>query len=188
MRLIPIDTPELLRLAASWLAEKENHQWLDAGDGRQLQSPEWLKVATQRGAHVLRAFTADVDDAPIGIVGLSSISRRFNTATIWVVLGEKRYARQGYASRAFGKMLTLGFTELGLHAINTWTVEHNPSTRLVEQNGFRPVGRQRECHCIDGRRYDRLLFDLLASEHKPHEAVEVVAQSFAAGGILHPAP
>jgi RimJ/RimL family protein N-acetyltransferase len=177
VKLISIDTPELLQLVAGWLAQKENYQWLDAGDGRQLRSPEWLKVATQRGTHVLRLFTSDVDDAPIGVVGLGSINRIFKTAAIWVVLGDKRYARQGYATRAFARMLTLGFAQLGLHAISTWTVEHNPSIHVVLRNGFRPIGRQRQCHYIDGRACDRLLFDLLATEHHESDMPDIPGHS-----------
>jgi RimJ/RimL family protein N-acetyltransferase len=63
-------------------------------------------------------------------------------------------------------MLTVGFVELGLRAIHTWVVEGNPSIRVIERMRFRPVGRQRQCHYIDGRSYDRLWFDLLASEHE----------------------
>jgi RimJ/RimL family protein N-acetyltransferase len=166
MKLIPLDRPELIQLVAGWLARKENNQWLDFGDGRQHLSPEWLKVAMQRGTLVLRIFTADDDDAPIGVVGLNGVNAAFKTATFWVVLGDKSYAGRGYASRATARMLTLGFEELGLHAINTWIVEHNPSVKVAANVRFRPIGRQRQCHYIDGRPYDRLWFDLLASEHK----------------------
>src|SRR5437879_11601766 len=99
MKLLPLDSPERIHLVASWLAQKENYQWLDFGDGRQLVSPEWLTIATQRGTHVFRLFTSDVDDAPIGVVGLSNVNRHFKTATLWVVLGDKSYAGRGYASR-----------------------------------------------------------------------------------------
>lgn len=166
MQLKPLDSPELIQLVADWLARKENYQWLDFGDGRQLVSPEWLKIAMQRGTYVLRVFTSDLDDAPIGVVGLSNVNPHFKTANIWVVLGEKSHAGQGYASRATSKMLTLGFVELGFRAIHTWIVEHNPSTHVAKRVGFRPMGRQRQCHYIDGRAYDRLWFDLLASEHE----------------------
>lgn len=151
---------------SGWLSQKDNYQWLDFGDGRQLVSPEWLKIGMQRGRHVLRVFTSDVDDAPVGVVGLSSVNPYFKTATLWVVLGDKSYAGRGYASRAVSRMLTLGFSELGLRSINTWIVEHNPSIRVAERVRFRPMGRQRQCHQIDGRPYDRLWFDLLASEHQ----------------------
>lgn len=166
MQLKSPDSPALFQLAATWLSLKENYQWLDFGDGRQLVSAEWLKIATQRGSYVLRLFTSDFDDTPIGVVGLSNVNPHFKTANVWVVLGDRSYAGQGYASRATSKMLTIGFRELGLNAIHTWIVEHNPSIHVAERVKFRPIGRQRQCHYIDGRAYDRLWFDLLASEHE----------------------
>ena len=171
MQLKPLDTPALLHLATDWLSRKENYQWLDFGDGRQLVSAEWLKIAMQRGSSVVRAFTSDDSDEPIGIVGLTNVNPHFKTANIWVVLGERAYAGQGYASRATSRMLTLGFRELGLQAIHTWIVEHNPSIHVAKRVKFRPIGRQRQCHYIDGRAYDRLWFDLLASEHEEIEDV-----------------
>ena len=152
MKLLPLDSPERIHLVASWLAQKENYQWLDFGDGRQLVSPEWLTIATQRGTHVFRLFTSDVDDAPIGVVGLSNVNRHFKTATLWVVLGDKSYAGRGYASRATSQMLTLGFLELGLHAINTWIVEHNPSVRVAANVGDFNRGASHERHQREPRR------------------------------------
>lgn len=171
MQLKPVDTPDLLRLVIGWLAQKENYQWLDFGDGRQLVSAEWLKIAMQRRSYVLRVFTSDGDDTPIGVVGLSNLNPHFKTANIWVVLGDRSHAGRGYASRATSRMLTLGFTELGLGSIHTWIVEHNPSIHVARRVNFRPIGRQRQCHFIDGRAYDRLWFDLLASEHEEIEDV-----------------
>ncbi|HEY7501140.1 MAG TPA: GNAT family protein [Vicinamibacterales bacterium] len=165
MQLLPLDSPERIRLVAGWLALKENYQWLDFGDGRQHVSPEWLKVAMQRGSYVIRIFTADDDETPIGVVGLSNINPHFKTANIWVVLGDKSHSGRGYASRATSAMLTHGFTDLGLASIHTWIVEHNPSIHVAARVGFRPIGRQRKCHYIDGRAYDRLWFDLLPFEH-----------------------
>jgi RimJ/RimL family protein N-acetyltransferase len=166
MQLLPVDSPERLQLVAHWLAQKENFQWLDFGDGRQLVSPEWLKIAMQRGSYVLRLFTGDASDTPIGVVGLGNINPHFKTANIWVVVGDKSYLARGHATRASSKMLTLGFKELGLHSIHTWIVEHNPSLRMTRRLNFRLIGRQRQCHAIDGHIYDRLWFDVLSSEHQ----------------------
>jgi RimJ/RimL family protein N-acetyltransferase len=176
MQLKPLDSPELIRLVADWLGRKENYQWLDFGEGRQLLTPEWLKIMTQRDSRVLRVYTSD-DGKPIGVVGLEDVNRTFKTARIWVVAGEKAYGARGYATRATSKMLTLAFRELGLHAVNTWLVENNPSIHVAERVKFKPIGRQRQCHYIDGRVYDRLWFDILASEHTeiadPAPAVDV---------------
>ena len=166
MKLIPLDRPELLTLVADWLARKDNYQWLDFGNGRQTLTPECLDIAMQRGTDVLKLFTSAVDDTPIGVVGLSGVNQRSKTATLWVVLGDKSHSGRGYGSQAVSKMLTLGFDTLGLHAINAWIVEHSPSVRVANRVKFRPTGRQRQCHYIDDRVYDRLWFDLLASEHE----------------------
>ncbi|HEV8702653.1 MAG TPA: GNAT family protein [Candidatus Polarisedimenticolia bacterium] len=166
MKLLPLDSPELIRLVASWMSSKENYQWLDFGNGRQILTPEWLKIATQRDSEVLRVFTGEDDRTPVGVVGLTGVDRAFGTARIWVVAGDKSFRARGHATRAAGRLLTLGFRELGLGAINTWIVESNPSARIAARLGFQPIGRQRQCHVIDGRPHDRLWFDILASEHK----------------------
>jgi RimJ/RimL family protein N-acetyltransferase len=165
MQLLPLDSPERIQLVAHWLAQKENYQWLDFGDGRQLVSPEWLKIAMQRGIYVLRLFTSDTSETPIGVVGFSNINPHFKTAIIWVVVGDKSYAARGHATRAASEMLTVGFGELGLRVVQTWIAEGNQSARMAKRLKFRLIGRQRQCHYVDGRAYDRLWFDLLASEH-----------------------
>ncbi len=165
VRLKPLDSPELVQTVAGWLAQKENYQWLQFGDGRQILTPELLKIMVQRDSHVLRVYASD-EDVPLGVIGLDEVNRNFKTARIWVVAGEKSLRFRGHATEAVSKMLTFAFRDLGLRSINTWIVEHNPSVRVAERNNFKLIGRQRQCHTIDGRVYDRLLFDLLASEHK----------------------
>jgi len=166
MKLLALDRPEFFELVAGWLARKENRQWLDFGNGRQPITPTLLKIMAQRETHFMRVYTSDRDDVPVGILGLNSIDLTFKTATFWGASGDKSFCNRGYSNFGSSKFLTLGFRDLGLHAINTWAVEHNPSVRIIERLGFRFVGRQRQCHCIEGRLYDRLLFDLLASEYE----------------------
>lgn len=166
MKLLPLDAPALIELAAGWLAGKDNHQWLDFGDGRQVITPALLKIMTQRDAHFIRLYTGDRDDVPIGIVGLNGVNRAFGSATLWAVAGDKSFGNRGYVSLATSKFLTLAFRQLGLHSVNTWIVDSNSSLRSLERLGFCYVGRQRQCHMINGRLHDRLLFDLLAGEHE----------------------
>ncbi|HEV8304146.1 MAG TPA: GNAT family protein [Gemmatimonadales bacterium] len=166
MKLLPLDTTERLELVGRWLGKEENYKWLDFGNGVQALAPAMLRIMTQRGLHVLHIYTAGPEDEPAGVVGLSNVDRKFKTATLWAVLGNKRYG--GCTREACARLVTLGFTELGLSAINAWTVEINVAARRVlESLGFTYLGRQRRCHYIDGRPYDRLLFDLLADEQPP---------------------
>src|SRR3954454_19566330 len=120
----------------------------------------------QGDKNCMRIFTASRDDSPIGIVALNNVDRVFRTGTLWGAAGDKSLRNWGYGTLAGSKMLTLAFRELRLLTVNTWVVDRNPSLRTVERMGFRYAGRQRQCHFIDGRAYDRLLFDVLASEHR----------------------
>jgi RimJ/RimL family protein N-acetyltransferase len=165
MKLLPIDSTERIELAAKWLSQPENYKWLDFGNGVQKVTAVTLKIMTQRDLHVFRLYTPDEADVPIGIVGLSNVDRNFKTGSLWAVLGSKRYG--GWTAPACSKMLTYAFSELGLRAVNAWTLEINKGgQRVIERLRFRPIGRLRQCHVMDGRVYDRLLFDLLASEHQ----------------------
>jgi len=169
MKLVPLESPELVQLAAEWLAQEENYRWLDFGGGRQIVTPALLKIMAQRESHFMRVYTADPDDNPVGIIGLNDVDRNFRTGTLWGVTGDKSFRSRGFATFAGSKFLTLAFEDLGLRVVNTWAVEHNPSVRLIERLNFRFVGRQRQCHCMDGAVHDRLLFDLLAEEHHEME-------------------
>ncbi|HZH80322.1 MAG TPA: hypothetical protein VFD68_03390, partial [Gemmatimonadales bacterium] len=57
MKLLPLDSPERIELAAGWLNREENYKWLDFGNGVQSLTPVMLKVMTQRDLHVLRLYT-----------------------------------------------------------------------------------------------------------------------------------
>jgi RimJ/RimL family protein N-acetyltransferase len=166
VKLLPLRTPEVFELVGGWLAQKENYQWLDFGNGTQIIAPALLKVMVHRETHCIRAYTSDRDDTPIGVVGLNGISWVFKTATFWGLSGDKSFRNRGYSTYASSKLMSVAFKELGLVSVGTWAVEHNPSIRTIERLGFRRAGRQRRCHWIDGRPYDRLLFDLLAEEHR----------------------
>ena len=179
MKLRPLATAADFELAAGWLQRKENSQWLEFGSSSQRVTPALLRIMTQRDTHYIRFYSINGDDAPIGIVALSNVDRHMRTGTLWGVAGEKSFRCRGWAPLAASRLLTLAFQELGLHSVNTWIVAHNPSQRGAVRLGFRYVGRQRQCHFIDGQPYDRLLYDLLASEHRE---LDLPAARAAAGG------
>jgi len=166
MKLLPLDSPQLIELVAGWLGREENSKWLDFGHGVHVLSPLALKIMTQRDRHVLRAYTPDESDLPIGLVALSNVDRGSKTAnSLWAVIGRKH--SWALARRAASKLLTLAFTELGLEVVGAWVVEnHWSARRALEQLNFHYIGRQRRCHWIDGRPYDRLLYDLVATDHR----------------------
>ena len=86
MKLLPLDRPERIKLAADWLGREENYKWLDFGEGAQALSVISLKLMTQRDLHMLRLFTSDESDLPIGMVGLSDVRPHLKMAgSVWAV-------------------------------------------------------------------------------------------------------
>ena len=169
MNVRPIQTHEIERVAG-WLQEERNSRWLDFGGGRKSVDAVGLKVMCQRPLHFLRVFTPDDEDRPIGIVGLSNVDRDFGTAEAWGVLGEKEYGRHDLTVRASAQLLEEAFRTLELRSIFAWTVEVNRGgQRLLERLRFRFVGRRRQCHRVNGRLHDRLLYDLLAEEYTGYD-------------------
>ncbi len=170
MELLPLADDGLIELAAGWLSEPRTYQWLDFGAGSQRITAPLLKIMVLKGSHIIRAFTADDTGQPIGLVALGDVNPKFRTAVLWAVLGERSYSAKGYAHRASSAVLDLGFDEYRMDCVNAWAVECNhASLRALRRLGFRPIGRQRRCHHIDGQVYDRLWFDLLASEHREQQ-------------------
>lgn len=166
MELRPIRDSEC-ELVAHWLGQEENYRWLHFGPVTQIVTEIALRVMLQREIHLLRAYTSDGEDEPIGVVALSDIDPEFRTATLWYVLGDKRHAGRGYTTRAVSRLLTVGFRDLGLASVQAWTVETNvPGIRVLQRNRFRFIGRLRKCHVIHDRWLDRLLYDLVAAEHR----------------------
>lgn len=167
MELIPLDDERLIRRAALWLSEKDNRQWLDFGDGAREMDQGVVRAMVHDDTHIVRAFTADDTGASIGLVGLAGVNRDFRSAILWALLGDRSYAAKGYVLRATVAMLTLGFTQYGLDCVNAWAVEGNrASLRILKTLNFKAIGRQRNCHYVDGQAFDRLLFELQAGDHR----------------------
>jgi len=84
----------ILDLVTGWLAQKENYQWLDFGNGRQIVTPALLKI-WRSGIHIFSGPIPGPGRRPIGIVGLNSVDRVFKTGTLWAVAGEKSFSNRG---------------------------------------------------------------------------------------------
>ncbi|MEZ4295504.1 MAG: GNAT family protein [Polyangiaceae bacterium] len=162
-------SPEEAELAtiAGWLAEPENGRWLRFGPGLPAPSAAVLRVMCRRDTHVVRVFTEEAGGQAVGVVALSDVDREFRTGTLWYVLGEKQARGRGLATRAVSALLGEAFSSGALFAVQAWVVDGNmPSMMVLSHNRFRFVGRQRCCHVVEGCIRDRLLFDLLADEHR----------------------
>ena len=78
----------------------------------------------------------------------------------WVA---ERLNNRGLATKAVGELIEVAFGELGLHRLEAGTLVDNiASQRVLEKNGFEPIGIARGYLHIGGEWRDHLLFQRLA--------------------------
>lgn len=78
---------------------------------------------------------------------------------------DPRYWGRGYATEAARAMLAHGFGPLGLHRITAECLaENSASAHVLEKIGMRREGHLREHVWMKGRRWDTLLYAILAHE------------------------
>jgi ribosomal-protein-alanine N-acetyltransferase len=98
-----------------------------------------------------------------GTLELSNVSRGpFESATLgyWVA---REFNGRGLATAAVGAVVTEAFGPLGLHRVEAGTlVDNRASQRVLEKNGFTPIGLAPRYLCIAGEWRDHALFQRLA--------------------------
>ncbi len=81
---------------------------------------------------------------------------------------------RGYGKQAVRLILDYGFNNLGMERITANTLEINISAqKSLEGLGFILEGRERKAGYFGGKRYDRLIYGLLAEEFKKEEELNV---------------
>lgn len=110
-----------------------------------------------------QAFAILAGDRIAGTVMLSNIVHGpFQSAVLGYWVAERLNGR-GLATRAVGEVVEIAFGELGLHRLEAATLVDNvPSQRVLEKNGFEPIGLARRYLQIGGEWRDHLLFQRTA--------------------------
>ena len=104
---------------------------------------------------------------PIGFTYLSDIVEQ--KAEFGIVIGEREFQGKGCGTETTKLMLDYGFNILNLHNIMLKAFAYNEAgIRAYQKAGFQEIGRRREVKMINGKRYDMIYMDCLATEfHSP---------------------
>ncbi len=116
-----------------------------------------------------------LESGPIGISGLSELSRRDRRATIGTWLGRAWWGT-GANTESKALMCHLAFVVLGLDRVGSYTnVDHARSQRALERLGFQREGVLRSFHRHGDRVLDVAVYGLLRAEWEdgPLRAVPV---------------
>jgi ribosomal-protein-alanine N-acetyltransferase len=131
-----------------------------------VRGEEFFTVAGQRErieSEGSQAFAILAGGRIAGTVTMSNIDfGPFQSANLgyWVA---ERFSGRGLATKAVGDVIEIAFGDLGLHRLEAATLVDNlPSQRVLEKNGFEPIGLARRYLQIAGEWRDHLLFQRTA--------------------------
>lgn len=147
---------EIYRLAAGnryFVSSERDRQWV-------------LEKILNNQSEIYLAICLAENGLMIGYVSLSDIDYR-NSRAEWtgIVIGEKEYRGQGYATQAIYLLLEYAFEELGLHRVSgTWLPENKVSLFGARMMGFRQEGVLRDYVFKGGKRHDLVVMSILKAE------------------------
>jgi [ribosomal protein S5]-alanine N-acetyltransferase len=130
------------------------------------QAQEWIAaLAPKRAAGELLDFlVVHRERGPIGVTGLSELSRRDRRATVGTWFGREHW---GTGANAESKALVaaLAFRRLGLERLTAYTSVGNPrSQTALERSGFSREGVLRAFHRHPSGVHDVVVFGLLRAD------------------------
>ena len=105
------------------------------------------------------------DGTVIGDIALQDLDWKNRSCTLGYGLTKLEHRGKGYTTDAVKTILQYAFCHLGLVRVSAATQERNiGSQRVLEKCGFALEGRERKAEYLRGKRYDRLMYGLLAEE------------------------
>ena len=157
---------DLVPLYQCW--RNDFHVQRTFGDVPMGRTEEWVTAWYERQATATDALWFTVYERaalrPIGHTDLFHVDYRNRTAEWGILIGEADARGKGYGTETARLMLDYAFTALGLHSVLLTTDEYNlAGRRAYEKAGFREFGRRRECTWMNGRYWDLVYMDCLAT-------------------------
>jgi [ribosomal protein S5]-alanine N-acetyltransferase len=156
---VAADAPRLFELASDPLVTR----WFSWGPYASVDQAEgWIaaQVHKRESGEIMDFLIVDPDDGPVGVTGLTEISRRDGRATVGSWLG-RSYWGSGANLEAKAMIAALAFRRLGGERLTAWANTRNGrSQRALERVGFRREGVLHAWHRHGDQMHDVVVFAL----------------------------
>ncbi|MCF7820695.1 MAG: GNAT family N-acetyltransferase [Candidatus Pacebacteria bacterium] len=111
-------------------------------------------------------FTILFNNKPIGLVGLSNISKQNKNADLFIMIGEDSYRGRGIGKEAMKFIIGYAFNNLKLHKINLGVIEDNKvAVNLYKKLGFKIEGKMIDEIYSKGKFYNFLSMALFKKDY-----------------------
>ena len=137
------------------------------------KSDEWFdEIQKLQGKENIRLGIFLNDSTVIGDVALQSLDHKNRSCSIGMGIAKIENRNKGFGKQAVKLILEYGFKNLGMKRITANTLEINISAqKSLEGLGFALEGRERKAVYFGGKRYDRLIYGLLAVEYLREDTI-----------------
>jgi diamine N-acetyltransferase len=147
-----------------WFNNPDNALWLNSIYRFGKYNPITHNLGLKQKSNCL--FLGLSNESPVGFVGLSQIDIIDKSAMVWYTVASEKSRNKGIGTQLVHLILKEAFNSLNLHTVYASVAEPNISScKVLEKNNFKQVGIQRQCHLINGKFYNRVIFDIVAGEH-----------------------
>lgn len=127
---------------------------------------EWINSASKNGDFNFAIVNIE-NDKLIGNCSIMKISYRNRIGTVGIFIGEESNRNNGYGAETLKLLLDYGFNYLNLNNIMLTVKSFNErAIKCYEKVGFKEFGRRRGSYFLNGKYYDDIHMDILASEFK----------------------
>jgi [ribosomal protein S5]-alanine N-acetyltransferase len=139
------------------------------------QAQEWIAALPRKRAagELLDFLVVHREHGPIGVTGLSELSRRDRRATVGTWFGREHWGT-GANAESKAMVAALAFQRLGLERLTAYTSVGNPrSQTALERSGFSREGVLRAFHRHPSGVHDVVVFGLLRADWEASPLREV---------------
>lgn len=151
-------------LKVEWVNNPANNEFLHYDIPIEISKTElWFQNNSDRSDRYDGVI--EVDELPVGLVGLLSIDQKHKKAEFYIMIGNTHFKGRGIAKEASRQMLNYGFYELGLSRIYLFTEVGNEAAKnLYERIGFIKEGCLRADVFSRGKFADRYVYSILKED------------------------
>lgn len=157
-----MNDPEVRRYVAMRypMARTDEEAWLRDRPANSFAEGVRLAIDTKAGEH-------------IGNLDLRELRPEDRTASLGIVIGEKRYWSNGHGTDAVTTLLRFAFEEMNLNRVSLHAFEFNErGIACYRKCGFLEEGRLREHYYAEGRYWDCLVMGVLREDFAALHGVE----------------
>lgn len=131
-----------------------------------INQKQWYEQIIQKNSDRIMFMITNKLGKPIGVCGLIHIDLKDKTASIAIIIGEKKYQSRGFGTEILQMLIHYGFNKIKVHRIEAQVFAYNAvSTKLFKKMNFKQEVTLRDSLWRQGKWWDVFILSVLQNEY-----------------------